>query len=147
RLEENDAKAFAYFRSLAAAGGEGEAWEKKYACYAAIYDEEEKRLEIHKATVTAFEFVQEQLPYDTIRQRLADAAVPEQEYRTMLATLLADVAWQGAMRATQRDAFTKYLAAEHVYFADDNYNSEALELLYDTLRNFHTVLAAGRDRA
>ncbi len=147
QLEENDAKAFAFFRALANGCGELEAWEKKYADYSNAQQQQDEQLEVFNTLVKALAFMHEQHSYENIQQYLVALATPERKFRELLDAILNGDLWQRGIRTVQREIFTKYLASEQKYLTEKGYDNNAVELLYATLRNFPAALAMARDSA
>lgn len=147
RLEENDGKAIALFRSLAVSRGEGNEWEAKYAFYSTAQQQHEALLGAFNALVQSIWFMREPHAFAQIQLRLPDIAHPERQFRKQLGSMLTEEVWRVAMRPEQQGTFIRYLANDHVYFTEKGYDKYAISLLFNTLEYFPAVLAAGRDGA
>ncbi|MGX5817064.1 M48 family metalloprotease [Chitinophaga lutea] len=147
RLQENDAAAFAWFRSLAADRGMLASWEDTFRAYGATQQLQEERLPVFNKLIEAISFMQEQHAYAQIDIRMRDVHAPEQAFRQVLSAMLSEDVWQKAIRPSQREVFTKYLSKDWVYFTETKYDDDAVDTLYGTLRAFPVAIYAGCEAA
>lgn len=135
-LEIFETKIFQHFYALALPQGKQSALVAKYEILFSLIKETEGDVALYVDIMNALQFVNETTPYDEIRNNLIKVAQKEIIITKRIRHILADEKYQMVLSKERRAALEKYVSEDWIYFEKNQYDDNALEVLFEGMHCF-----------
>lgn len=143
KVEENDRAIYHYFHNLATQKGEIEQFNAVYRSFIEFDRWSDDAMEISGKLSDSLQFIQETTPFETITENLITAAKIEVDFKQHIEKLLDFSFVETELSPQMKESFKKYLSKTWNYFTQPSYDDEALNVLFDAIRNFNTAVTNG----
>lgn len=100
-------------------------------------------MEISGKLSDSLQFIQETTPFETIRENLITVGKIEGDFKQHIGKLLDFSLVETELSPQMKESFKKYLSKTWDYFTQPSYDDEAINVLFDAIRNFNTAVTRG----
>jgi Zn-dependent protease with chaperone function len=136
KIIQNDMAIYRHFLTIEKSKGLPPRLRELYSAFFAYHEEYGALVALNNKMNNHLDFVAVQTPYETIEAKFRLHAEYEAELKKNLAILLEDPILQADMDEEFKKVITQYLSQEQVYFSNNQYNDEALDLLNQAMHGF-----------
>ena len=143
KVEENDHAIYHYFHHLATQKGEIEQFNVVYHSFIEFDRWSDEAMEISSKLSDSLQFIQETTPFETIRENLITVGKIEGDFKQHIGKLLDFSLVETELSPQMKENFKKYLSKTWDYFTQPSYDDEAINVLFDAIRNFNTAVTRG----
>ena len=138
-IVELDKKIFKYFYSVASLLKKEKQLIEHYENYFYLVDEDKKNLQAYLDMIAAIQFVYTIHSFGQIETKMREMRQKEDVFRDRIKTILNDENYSELIPDAQRERLSKYSARNLIYFANQEYNSESLNILQEAIFEFYEV--------
>ncbi|MBB3840076.1 Zn-dependent protease with chaperone function [Runella defluvii] len=143
KVEENDHAIYHYFHHLATQKGEIEQFNVVYRSFIEFDRWSDEAMAISGKLSDSLQFIQETTPFETIRENLITVGKIEGDFKQHIGKLLDFSLVETELSPQMKESFKKYLSKTWDYFTQPSYDDEAINVLFDAIRNFNTAVTRG----
>jgi Zn-dependent protease with chaperone function len=136
KIIQNDMAIYRHFLTIEQSKGLPPQLRSLYSAFFAYHEEYGALVALNNKMNNHLGFVAVETPYETIEAKFRLHAEYEAELKKNLAILLEDPILQADMDEEFKKVITQYLSQEQVYFSNNQYNNEALDLLNQAMHGF-----------
>jgi len=142
-IANNDIAIFQYFNNMEKKVANDEILILKYKAFFEYDKEYEKRLNYYNDLINSTSFVAVVTPFEEIKSNFKKVYQLEHEFKNEIKEMLSNKLYQKEITPTIKDNFELYLKEDWVYFANNKYIDEELNILYSALNNYIFLLSRG----
>ncbi len=139
-ISENDKMIYLYFNDRANKVNKVDEWIKSYKAFINYEKEFEGKFEHFTNMVKETMFIQLQTPINVILDNFESLEETEGAFKTRVRHVLDSEIFQPDITEEIRVSFRRYVNNRKLYFADNAYNQEILDLMINALTNYQVVL-------
>lgn len=143
KVAENDQAIYHSFHHLATQQGQIEQFNAIYQAFLEFDQWSNDSMEVLGKLSGSLDFIQETTPFETIRENLIAAEKIEIDFKQHIEKLLTFSLLETELSPQMKESFKKYLSKTWVYFTKPSYDDEALNVLFDAIRNFNLAVSNG----
>lgn len=136
---ELDKKIFRYFYSVAKSLNKEKQLIEHYENYFYLVDEDKINLKAYLDMIAAIQFVYTIHSFSKIETKMKEMKKKENVFRDRIKTILTDENYSELISDAQRERLSKYSAKNLVYFANQAYISESLNILQEAIFEFYEI--------
>jgi Zn-dependent protease with chaperone function len=140
-LAENDIDIYRYFLMLAEKQHKTGELKAAYRLLFHIDKEYDRKVVIYARLANETSFIQQVTPFNIIENNFSTLANTEKEFVKDIQDLLRQDVFQPELTEEIKQQFKKYTAQNWVYFEDQKYNNEALDVLFTAINQYQAVLS------
>ncbi len=143
QIQQNDQQIYQYFLSIEAQQNKAPQLEKMYKTLSDYDAQIDTDLAFYEKAMSALEFITVQLPPEQIKQYFEELEPLEYKIKNCIQKLCYNKDFKEMIQNGVKESFEQYLSKTWIYFGDQVYNQEALDVLIAALNNFAYVLSKG----
>ena len=150
-IAKNNQAIFNYYQAVASSKrGVENRYVAQYKLYLQAHEEHIYNAKIVSDLIDATAFMNEVTPLETINIKMSKVLQFEISFKENLKKIIDASQSDDAIKQTDRDLVTSYLQNDHIYFADEKYNDEALSILWGaantySILNHNSLFKAKKD--
>lgn len=142
-IRQNDVSIFEFFREQEHAKNNGNQLENLYQEYFSFDKDFDTKYEIYTGLSNDLQFINFTTPIDQIKLNFMNLKPLETKLKNEIQSILTDNRYREDMTKDMKTNFDLYLSNELVYFANEAYQEEKLEILYVAMNNYSYLLSKG----
>lgn len=141
KITENDANIYTYFFNQAKLQGKENELKNNYINYFKVDEEYDKKFELYTTLVNSTIFISEITPFEQIESNLKNISKLENDLKVEINTLLTNKDLETELTKQIKENFEKYLSKEWIYFTNENYNNDNLQVLFASINDFKYLIS------
>ena len=134
-----DKRIFKFFYSLAESTENKTELKKHYETYFNLIEQDKDNLKVYLDLIGAIQFMYFVHTFSQIESKMIVMREKENIFIERIKKILSDQNYSGLISETQREKFQGFVDQKLIYFENQQYNSEALKTLQDTIFEFYEV--------
>ncbi|MBB4801945.1 Zn-dependent protease with chaperone function [Flavobacterium nitrogenifigens] len=138
---ENDKQIYLYFLELAKNQNKDIELNELYKKIFELDKSYDYKIDFYVKMMHASEFIYRTCTVEVINEGMKLLKKEEVKFRKQIEKLLDDAVYEPVITVEIRASFNKYLSEEWVYFNGNQYLEEVLQLLTESLMNYHFVIS------
>ena len=141
KLCENDRNIFYFFKSKAGIKDADNELMHRYKVFFDFDNQWDAKLKIYHELSQDLEFTSYITPFKQITENFNQLKTKEKQLKSQIQELLNQPEFAKAITKEEEATFKKYLEKDWVYFKDQEYNNDNLNLIYSALNTYPTVMS------
>jgi len=134
-----DKRIFKFFYSLAESTENKTELKMHYETYFNLIEQDKDNLKVYLDLIGAIQFMYFVHTFSQIESKMIAMREKENIFIERIKKILSDQNYSGLISETQREEFQTFVDQKLIYFENQQYNSEALKTLQDTIFEFYEV--------
>lgn len=143
KITENDIKIYSYFYQQTSNKEDREALKLKYHNFFKFDKEFNLKIEMYSNLLNAAQFFHIVTPFEQIKSNLTEFKKVEKEFKKEISDVLHQEIYKTELTEPIKENFEKYLAEEWVYFSNQNYLDNEMEILFSAMNDYNHLLSKG----
>lgn len=140
-IQKNDEAIYAYFLALAHNMGRAERYNTLYRDFLSLSDKYDDNLKPHADMASSMLFMAYQTPHEQIVENLETVMAKERDFKRAIQNILEDDMITPFVTDDMKGQLTQYLSKDRVYFHVDEYDNDALQVLYKAMEYYMEILS------
>jgi Zn-dependent protease with chaperone function len=140
-IVEHDKIIYSYFYKQAEKVGKGNELKQAYLHFFKQDKQFDIDAEFHKSLVDAIEFTSEETPFAQIAKLFKEFESTEMEFKKRIDEMCNYKPLKDDLSPEIRESFNQYKSKNWIYFEDNQYINENLEMLYAAMNNYNYLLS------
>lgn len=140
-IKKNDIKIYKYFLNKAFKNGNNNVLKEKYFNFSEQDSQYDKKIELYNSFVKATEFINVTTTFEQIKINFELISKLEIDLKIEIKSIIEDKELANEISKEMMDNFENYLSKEWIYFSDENYNSDNLQMLFMTINSYNYLLS------
>lgn len=140
-IKKNDIKIYKYFQNKAFKKGNDNVLKEKYFNFSEQDSQYDKKTELYNSFVKATEFINVTTTFEQIKINFELISKLEIDLKIEIKSIIEDKELANEISKEMMDNFENYLSKEWIYFSDENYNSDNLQMLFMTINSYNYLLS------
>ena len=140
---KNDIEIYSFFYELAKTKGLEIELKSKYDAFFKNDKEHTLRMELYFNLINATEFFSNETPFEQIKSNLKSLEGLEMELKKEIAIILENQLYKSELTESIKENFENYLKENWVYFANNQYIDNELQILFKSINDYGYIISRG----
>jgi Zn-dependent protease with chaperone function len=142
-ITKNDIGIYSYFYHLAKEKGLETELKSKYIAFFKNDKEHDQKLELYFNLLNATEFVSNVTPFEQIKSNFNNLKKLETELKKEITNILENGLYTSEITESMKENFDKYLKENYVYFKNDEYIDNELQIFFKSINDYSYLISRG----
>ena len=142
-ITHNDFGIYSYFYHLAKEKGLESELKSKYTAFFKYDKEYDQKSELYINLVSGTEFVSKVTPFDEIKANFNNLKNLETELKKEITNILGNGLYTSEITESMKENFDKYLKENYVYFRNDEYIDNELQIFFKSINDYSYLISRG----
>lgn len=142
-ISKNDIEIYSFFYELARTKGLEIELKSKYDAFFKNDKEHTLRMELYFNLINATEFFSNVTPFEQIKSNLKSLEGLEMELKKEIAIILENQLYKSELTESIKENFENYLKENWVYFANNQYIDNELQILFKSINDYGYLISRG----
>ena len=143
KISKNDIEIYSFFYELAKTKGLEIELKSKYDAFFKNDKEHTLRMELYFNLINATEFFSNETPFEQIKSNLKSLEGLEMELKKEIAIILENQLYKSELTESIKENFENYLKENWVYFANNQYIDNELQILFKSINDYGYLISRG----
>ncbi|MBE9466488.1 M48 family metallopeptidase [Dyadobacter subterraneus] len=140
-ISRNDSNIYKYFLQLAEQQGKEDVLKGLYQSFFNIDQSFDDKFGIYIKMLNTSNFIFQTTPIEVISENLKILKEAETEFKKEIKFMLTEERFRASLTEEIKANFEDYLSGFYIFFYDQSYKQEELSVLFNTIKNYQTVLS------
>ncbi len=140
-IARHDIRIYRYFHGQAVKHGKEKEMNLVYETFTHIDLGFDGLFKVYVSVANASNFIFHTTPFEVIRLNLKSLNEAEMEFKKAIGSMLTEGHFQDNITGEMQKTFSNYLSNQYVYFYDQAYNSDEIDILFTCINNYQQVLS------
>lgn len=142
-ITENDIAIFSYFQNIAKKDYQDGALIMRYKAFFAYDHEYDQKIELYNDLINQSHFMTLITPIDEIKSNFKKLYKSEIEIKKEITNMLGNQLYTKELTVEIKESFELYLKENWIYFSNDKYIDDEIQIFYKAIYNYHFLLSRG----